>query len=272
MSAPRRLRYSAESMLALGANPLHKIAARQALVHYPSGSIYSFIPKNGCTTMRLSLAMAHGCISSLDDWHWIHNNNDTFAATLSELVRAPFTFTILRCPHRRLASAFFDKIVGRGPNYNNLHKVKLRSFDHTILTFRQFVTMLTDPKTLRLDIHWRPQADMLVYEDYDAWLTMERFDDAVRVIGERTGLEVIDARPLRDASTIGLEQMPPGLYADMPIAELERARDGGQLPRVEDLYDDELAATVSRLYASDTALYSKHCDPADLMFPEARAV
>ena len=43
----------------------HQFAARHALNIYKSSSIYSFIPKCACSTMRLSLAKANGLIDDV---------------------------------------------------------------------------------------------------------------------------------------------------------------------------------------------------------------
>ena len=95
----------------LDSNVQHKFAAQHALNIYKSQSIYTFIPKCACSTMRLSLALANGLISDVKNYNWIHSNNSTFCANLSELVKAKFTFVILRNPFLRLASTYLDKIV-----------------------------------------------------------------------------------------------------------------------------------------------------------------
>ena len=107
----RQLNYTANSYVKLNKNMQHKLAQNHALRIYKSNSIYSFIPKNGCSTMRLSLALANGCISDPKDFEWIHNNSLTFSADLPSLLLADYTFVILRCPFARLASVYLDKIV-----------------------------------------------------------------------------------------------------------------------------------------------------------------
>jgi len=78
---------------------------------YQSNALYSYIPKNACSTLRFSVAKANGCISSLEQGHWIHANNTVFNATLAEAIKASYTFVILRCPYRRLASAYLDEFL-----------------------------------------------------------------------------------------------------------------------------------------------------------------
>jgi len=61
------------------------LSKRHALKHFKTGTIYSFIPKNACSTMRFSLAIENGCLSENSDVNWIHLNNTTFNASTSEL-------------------------------------------------------------------------------------------------------------------------------------------------------------------------------------------
>ena len=65
---PRRVLKHAKSVHSnLRANPFHAFAASHALRIFHTNAIYSFIPKNGCSTMRLSLAVANGCIEGESD-------------------------------------------------------------------------------------------------------------------------------------------------------------------------------------------------------------
>ena len=76
----------------LAENVQHKFAAQHELNIYRSKSIYTFIPKCACSTMRLSLAISNGLISDVSKYGWIHSNNTTFSANLSELITAKFAY------------------------------------------------------------------------------------------------------------------------------------------------------------------------------------
>lgn len=263
---PRPLRYAADKPVTLDRNIAHQRAASHALVHYASGMVYSFIPKNACTTLRLSLAVGNGCVTDLNDWTWIHMNNGTFQADLRDLATAPFTFTVLRCPHARLASVFLDKILMRGAEYWELFHAEGDTLDHDSLTFRDFVALMLKPGRLRSNIHWRPQVDFLVYDEYDAWFSVEDFAAAAAGI-KAQGLPVIDARGLSRHGTDQVSLVKEGCFADTPCLELAEMRRGGFLPAHVALYDDRLATRVAKAYAEDIALYRERCDAAHLSFP-----
>ncbi|WP_373416736.1 sulfotransferase family 2 domain-containing protein, partial [Vibrio parahaemolyticus] len=69
----------------------------------------------------------------------MHNNNQTFNATLSEALRTDYSFVILRCPFSRLASTFLDKIVSRESSLWNLNNALGRDLNLYEFSFRDFV-------------------------------------------------------------------------------------------------------------------------------------
>lgn len=263
--SPRLLRHARGQLVALAKNGPHNTAATQALVHYPTGAVYSFIPKNACSTLRYSLALANGCIAGPEDWAWIHPNNGTFRASLRELVTAPYTFVVLRCPYARLASVFLDKIVGRYPDFWGLHRLTGDTLDPEKTSFRQFVTTLGKYRALAKNIHWQPQSAFLVYETYDDVFALERFGAAVAALATR-GIAVADARPLTKHGTSHLAQ-EDGEFADAPIHRLAAMKRQGKVPAHRALYDEALVARVARLYAEDIDLYARWCRAEDMLFP-----
>lgn len=269
VASARLLRHARSQLVPLARNGPHATAAAQALVHYPTGAVYSFIPKNACSTLRYSFALANGCIAGPEDWVWIHPNNATFKASLRELVTAPYTFVVLRCPYARLASVFLDKIVGRYPDFWGLHRLSGDQLDPETTTFRQFVGALAKYRALAKNIHWQPQSDFLVYERYDDVFALERFGAAVDTLAAR-GIAVADARPLTGHGT---DHLTPetGAFADMPIHRLARMKRQGKVPAHDALYDEALVSRVQRLYADDIDLYARWCGPEDMLFPSAAA-
>ena len=77
MTQSRLLKYVQSDTGNLRLNPKHQVAASHALNIYSSGAIYTFIPKNACSTMRLSLAIANGC--SRIEWLTVAAKADTAA-------------------------------------------------------------------------------------------------------------------------------------------------------------------------------------------------
>lgn len=260
------LRYARTETVALKDNAAHGFAAQHALLHYPSGAVYSFIPKNACSTLRYSLARANNCISGPEDWVWIHPNNATFTATLPDLVRAPFSFVILRCPHARLASVFLDKIVDKTPELWQLYRLTRDGFDPDMLTFRDFVTLLSDPDLLKANIHWRPQTDFLVYDNYTRVFALERFSTIAATLRDAIGFDIHDARVLTGHGTDAVTLTHTGRFADTPLNVLAEMKRGGQLPAHARLFDDRLARQVASLYASDMSIYADYLGPEDLTF------
>ena len=144
---------------ALRKNKQHCFAQNSSLNIYTSNSIYTYIPKNACSTMRASIAYANGCMSNPRNFNWIHQNNSTFIASLSDLIKADYTFVILRCPYARLASVFLDKIVSKFPPawifYNQIN----RKIELDDITFTSFVNQLAIKPISDGNEHWKPQID-----------------------------------------------------------------------------------------------------------------
>jgi hypothetical protein len=269
---PRLLRHTPGTLEGLAANGAHRLAAQHALVHYASGAVFTFIPKNACTSLRVSLAMANGVIADPADWGWVHQNNQTFAATLSELARAPRTAVVLRCPFARLASTFLDKIVSRDRELWTLRRLSRDTINPDTLTFRQCVDWISRPGIFRADIHWRPQADFLVYDRYDDVFSMADIPGFAACFQHATGQPFIDARPLSGHATSSYAASQGGCHADTPLLDLLLEKSKGLLPQPRDLYDAPLIAQVRRLYAKDLELYRDLIGTEGLMFPESEGL
>ena len=263
---PRIFRYSKKSYGSLSANKQHSFAQRHALNIYQSDSIYSFIPKNACSTMRTSLAIANGCIKDSSDFNWIHQNNDTFTASLSELAKAKYTFTILRCPFSRLLSVYLDKIVNRNNaawRYIDLHNRKIGIED---ITFEFFVKSMCKERIRNADIHWMPQTSFLVYEEYDDYFAIEEFPRLTEELKDKIGLDLVDARPLTKHGADGHRKLSKKEPYRLGPLELLGFKNRGSIPTLDSMYSDELAACVRRAYKRDIALYKRKIGSENLFY------
>jgi Sulfotransferase family len=266
----RLLNHASASYSALAQNQAHQFAARHTLVHYPSGAVCTFIPKNACSSLRLSLAVANGFIAGPEDHNWIHNNNQTFTASLRDTQQAPYTFVILRCPYARLVSVYLDKIVGHTVEAWQLVELLERDRELNDITFEVFVNLMLRPPIRNGNNHWRPQSDFLVYADYDDWFNMADMSTAIATLRERCGIEWVDARPL---TRHGLDQIGAVLEDENPQrltpVELLHARAHGKAPAVRSMYTPELQQIVAKAFAKDIGLFAGRFGADRLMFPPA---
>jgi hypothetical protein len=262
----RQLNYSADSYQSLSKNPAHQFAQAHALRIYRSNSIYSFIPKNACSTMRVSLAMANGCLSNKADFNWIHCNNDTFVADLASLIQADYTFVILRCPFARLASAYLDKIVDTTAVAWELHDAVQRTIENEDMSFRVFVSSIAKAKVLRSNIHWRPQVDFLVYKEYDDYFNLETIATAQSAIESKAQIEIVDARNLTRHGIDRFELVSHDNFADYLPDQIRTLKKSGQAPKPTALFDDTLITLVSKIYKQDLALYKSLFGTKNLLF------
>jgi len=262
----RLLRYAGKSYARLASNKRHGFAQNHALNIYPSDAIYSFIPKNACSTMRTSLAIANGCIKDATDFNWIHQNNGTFSATLADLAKARYTFTILRCPFSRLLSVYLDKFLNRNPvawHYIDLHD---RAIDMEDITFEFFVKSMRRERVRTGDIHWMPQTSFLVYEDYDDYFAFEDMPHVAQTLKQKIDFDLVDARPLTRHGAEGYRKLRKEAPYKLAPFELMGFKQRGSLPAPASMYTEELVACVRRAYRSDIALYKRKLGAQNLLY------
>lgn len=247
-------------------NPQHQFCMNYAMQVFNSNAIYSFIPKNGCSTLRLSVAMANGCISGIEQGNWIHQNNQTFKPTLKEAATAQYKFVVLRCPFRRLASVFLDKFVAKEPDAWQYRDLLKREVNLDDLTFEQFVKSLAVPPMKGANIHWKPQSAFLLYKEYDDYFALEHFNKAITTLKEKIDFDVVDARSLTGHGTDKFEMLNDDNFSQTPAFDIAVLKRAGKCPSHKVLYNEELVQLVKKLYADDIALYSKRCNKEDLLF------
>ena len=261
------LRYPRKTSAGLAQNAKHRFAANHALVAYRTGAVFTYIPKNGCTTLRYSLALANGVINGPEDFVWIHANNGTFSASLADLVRADMSIVILRCPFKRLASAFLDKFVSYERNAWNFRRSMDDAIDLPDLTFRQFANELLNLQgLLRSDDHWRPQIDFLVYEDYTHWIGLSELSNSNERLAADTGVQLEDTRSMM-RHHLGQKATLDGAYVDAPLRDLHALMLEGKAPSYGGMYDDALRDVVAKIYKDDLGLVRDNCSAEPILFP-----
>ncbi len=217
------------------------------------------IPKNACSTLRLSIALANGAISHPREWKWIHKNNETFKPGLRELFDANYTFAVLRCPYARLVSCFADKIVSRSREAWNFSEVAGLDGPLARVTFRKFCQAMSRPEIRQANIHWRPQTDLLVYRDYDDLFCVENFDEVITRLHRRIGLEVVDSRSFVRHDAMQCRTVYHNRnWADTEAWDLEAMRLRGERPDPRAYYDDQLADITEAAFAADFGLHREH--------------
>lgn len=262
----RRFNFSGNDRKNIKQNAEHNLAVDHSMMIYSKNALYSFIPKNGCSTFRLSVAIENGCIDGIEDGHWIHANNRSFVASMSEAVKAEYTFVVLRCPFRRIASVFLDKFVSKEPvawQYRNNLRREINLDD---LTFRQFISHLRKTPILNSNVHWKPQNKFLLYQEYDDYFCLEEISKAIRTLSEKIDFNVVDARPLTQHGTEHFDLIDNGSFADTQAFDIATMKREGRCPIHSTLYDEELIQVVKTLYKDDFEVYTQHFGKDNLLF------
>jgi hypothetical protein len=255
----RHFNFINNSSSAIAQNPSFQFAQRHAISIYPSNSIYSFIPKNGCTTLRASLATANGFITDIKKQiNWLHNNSYTFSGSLKELTCADYTFTVLRCPYGRLVSLFLDKFVDKTPIAWTFYRSSNNKFEPDDISFSDFINYLNQyPAVLSAEIHWRKQSDFLLYEEYDDYFDFSDFKHIKKILKKKINLELIDTRNITNHGQEKYQIINDINHSETSVIKLKQLKEQGSLPSLKSMYSEALREKVQKIYQKDFSIRKK---------------
>lgn len=239
-------------------NQEHNFAIKHTSIHYQSNSICTWIPKNGCSNLRYSIAKQNGAITNIEEISWIHKNNDCFNASTKEALQANYAFVILRNPFKRLLSFFLDKLChpphdkSEG-SYN--HAFKVFNFRGE-LSFVDFIDYIWEnPNSIDSDEHTKPQCDFLLYRKYDSYFALERIKEANQLIYDKTGILIDDIRDKNSIFTTKGHKHSPDIASTTTANEIKIYLDQNKKPIAENMYTNEMIKKVAALYLQDILLY-----------------
>ena len=258
MYKARRLKNAKIEEVPLKENRRHNFSALYSLSVYPLDAVYTFIPKNACSTLRFSIAIANGFIDGINDIEWIHSNNQTFVSTQREIAKAKYTFTILRCPFTRVASSFLDYIVDGDFTFKDLNENKLS------INFFEFLQIIQSQAREDRDQHWRNQSDFLHYEIYDDYFSLESFSYAIKTLSDK-GLDIKDTRKYIKHDISSLKRID-GDFSKIKEVELKKIKDDGFAPNYESMFTKAEIELVQDIYSDDLKLYKSHFGDEQLLF------
>ena len=257
----RRILSTVNSRTDLCNDSRHQLALNFTLYNKSRNIMCTFIPKNGCTNLRYSFAMANGLIDSKEEFDWIHSNNTTMMASHEAIIAASLNFIILRCPFARLASYFIDKLISSTENIGDKSydlALSLFSTEGGELTFEKFVDSLWNkPDLIHKDLHIKHQSDFLVMQDYDYWFDVTQFDNLRMLLKEECNFELLDTRKLTSHTSSGLKKADNMYFGDVAIRDLAHLkRDQNSVPNFQRLYNKSSIEKIALLYLSDLLMYT----------------
>ena len=239
-------------------NKLYHFSSNYALSIYPINAVCTFIPKNACSTLRFSIAIANGFIRDIKDIQWIHNNNGTFKSSQREASLARLTFVVLRCPYTRVASCFLDKIVDEIIFFNDEMGSKLN------FNFHEFLLQIKSQQRSDRDQHWRNQSDFLHYEKYDKYFSLELFSEAIVSLAAH-GRKIHDTRELIKHGISNLKAVD-GDFSKMKAEQIKKMKEEGSAPNYKSMFSKEEINLVKDIYEDDINLYKSHFGENELLF------
>lgn len=242
----------------LQGNQEHDFAIKHTSVHYQSNTVCTWIPKNGCSNLRYSIAKENGAISNIDEIEWIHRNNDCFNANIKDALHADYAFVILRNPFKRLLSFFLDKLCHPQEDQSEeSYKHAFKVFDFASESnFMDFVDYIWEhPDSIDSDEHTKPQCDFLLYRKYDSYFALENIKDAIKKINEKTGIVIDDVRDKNSIFTSKGREYSPEITGTTSADQIKIFLDQNMVPIIENMYTNDMIKKVATLYLPDILLY-----------------
>jgi len=257
--------------LSLEENKDFRFAIKHTLYEPKTKCLASFIPKNGCTNLRYSFALANNLISSQEDIDWVHSNNQSMNASLENIQNSEYSFVILRNPYERLASAFWNKFIGSseeglvdqsGDIFRNiLNKGRINK---EINSFKDFVNSLwEDPFLISRDSHLRYQTDFLLLSNYNKYFSLNDFKILQDTLLEKINLKIVDTRNFAKHTTFGYEEKPERYYGSCSIEKLAEIKSQKMSIKYKNFYDEEDSYRVAVLYYNDIVTYAEKTSDFD---------
>ena len=269
------------------------IVRNHAIYIAPANAIYTFVPKNACTTLRYAAVVANASHDhqikervSSQGFDTAMGEINNYIASPEQIASADYRFIVLRCPWSRLSSVFLDKVIGgkrtgRAIRLNAqaqrhstpvalglraLYRTGILSYlDPTRFTFREFVNLISAPSGLEIDHHWTPQARFAL-DAYNDVFGMHDLEASFARITQATGMKIYDTRDLSGHATHRLKLLEDKCYADTSMAELSKMKKEGYAPHHRAFYDTELQDWVKTLYKDDMDFYTHHLGSEGLAF------
>ncbi len=220
---------------------------RYELVFPRIGIRYTYIPKNACSSLKLTLGVSEGWLRPSDDPHSIAVYDRVRGKVFGRKIVYP-RILVLRDPGHRAASAFLDRFSKEFDSAASQFARRRGAFPRQSIesiTFRDFVALLVRLARPRMDPHWRPQADFLSGEYSHVYMLSGI--DALYEMLEGQGVPRLDYRPHATS-----RYLPLGDFAgDIPVVELRHLRAQGIVPKPDELIDERIARELGIVYGDD---------------------
>lgn len=259
--------FNIEAKFGAPASTLHDFARAHALA-IPGNIVYTYIPKNACTSLRIAAGRANGFSGDLS------NIQSSIQASFEQVQCAEYTFVVLREPFERIASVFLDKAIREPKRFTclltrferRINRLSGRNADATLdkWSFRTFVERLAVANNIFKEHHWVPQNAFLLYESYDDYFDVKDMAATFETLSKRFAVE--DTRRGSGHTTLGKERVT-GMFADTTVKDLRQWNKAGKVPNYDSMYDEDVRRVVRTLYQEDFALYFDKCQGMRCVYP-----
>lgn len=250
----------------------HRNISEFALFYESSNVSYSYIPKNACTTLKLSLGVHDGKLDPSVSPHGLERAFITHSYTPHMNARR---FIVFREPFGRIVSAYLDKItrpvedfawsvcadIMRNQRGIPAEEVAEHVQNGDTPSFAEFIRYLSVRPDESLNEHWRSQCAFYTFNWYDSVFPLESLDEEwvkskfgdVPLVTSRPHATTYGRKKARNEAELGTTERA----SDLRGAALRTMMEERQVvPAPELLFEDPgLLRIFRRRYGDDIAVY-----------------
>ncbi|UOD51427.1 sulfotransferase family 2 domain-containing protein [Orrella daihaiensis] len=227
----------------------------RCLLYYPSLNIlFTYIPKNACSTLKYSLGVASKEISREQNPH-MTEHKFRYADKRALYPSNSRPIICFRNPFERLVSAFLDKFARSVPEaeaslvLDKIRKIK-NIGDNRSISFIDFVRFLKDQPSRQLDLHWRPQVDFIFFESYYEVFLVDTLTDQWNL--HFPDIPLLDFIPHSTSKRYDCNEVS----YDIPADELFKNYNSLGFPANSSFLNDEIVDIIQFRYFDDIQIYN----------------
>jgi len=230
---------------------------------YPKLAIaYNFIPKNACTTAKLSLGVASR--GHLEGRPNPHDWNDDYRPPADFSEHAWKRLLILRDPADRLVSAYLNRVARPADLQTTMlvdwlweRSTGAKPRDQGSISFRVFWEWVREQPFDNLDAHWRHQSMLLAFDSYDYVIAVDGLQQGWKSSGlERLAPLLTSDEHATTSSHCAIDT--PDVF-DTPGHYLQGFKvTTGMFPPKQRFLPNSIRDEIKHYYASDYALLKRY--------------
>lgn len=221
--------------------------------------VYTYIPKCGCTTLKMTLAKNNDGISDIK-YFKIHEYIQHKALDKQSFENKDFVkLIVFRDPFARICSGYIDKIIKKEKGFSPYIEMALKGkHGRQLPSFLEFISFLYSCDLRTLNDHFLPQCEFIYFDTYDYIFDLKDIDTK----WAESSLSYIQLETHKEHSAIsGRNIYTPSDIEDVASLNGEKLSElifkNNTIPSYESFFSNtEAKGFVEEIYKKDIEIYN----------------